>query len=266
MTATSEICRQADVTVEYFRHGTGTPVLLLPGASLNCAYLEGLANALADAGYCAIRVNPRGAGRSSGPSETISMKTYADDVRILVDHLELGPVDIGGHAFGNRIARATAHYHPDHVKSVILFAAGGAIAPKPEASAALQVILAPNAPLADIMQAMRFMVGDPKDVEVGWAAVKGSRCPEASKMQRDAMADPDLTWAGGPDRWPWLIIQGSRDQIAPPENGREIKRQFDDKVSLVQIEGAGHLMVVTRPQEATQAIVDFLTSRDNMPA
>ncbi|HCF23952.1 MAG TPA: hypothetical protein DER67_00095 [Novosphingobium sp.] len=263
MTATSQICRQADVTVEYFRHGTGTPVLLLPGASLNCAYLEGMANALAEAGYCAIRVNPRGAGRSSGPSETISMKSYADDVRILVDHLDLGPVDIGGHAFGNRIARATAHYHPDQVKSLILLAAGGAIAPKPEASAALQVILAPNAPLADIMQAMRFMVGDPKDVELGWAAVKASRCPEVSDMQRQALANPDLTWLGGPDHWPWLIVQGSNDQIAPPKNGEDIKAQFGDKVVLVSIEGAGHLMVVTRPEEATGAIVEFLKARDD---
>jgi len=257
----SQTCAANGVTVEYVLHGRGDPILVLPGASLSFAYLEALADALAGAGYCAIRVNPRGSGKSAGPVGPVSMHTYADDLRILIDHLNVGPVDIAGHAFGNRIARATAHDHPDAVKSVILLAAGGAVAPSPEASAALQVILAPDAPPDQIMQAMRYMVGNAEDAEAGWAAVKSSRSPGVSAMQRQAMADPDRDWLGAPDRWPWLVVQGSQDQIAPPINGEQLKARHGDKVTLVSIEGTGHLMVVTRPDETTRAIMAFFQQR-----
>lgn len=257
----SQTCTSGDVTVEYFVHGFGDPILLYPGASLNSDYLSNLANALAQEGYCAIRVNPRGAGKSTGPSSQTSMKSFADDAQILIQHLNMGPVDIGGHAFGNRIARATEHYYPDSIKSVILFAAGGTVQPSQEAQDALQVILKPDAPEDDVLAAMRYMVGDPGDAERAWAVVKGARCPAVSAYEGPAINDPSTDWMGAPDHWPWLIVQGTKDQIAPPENGEMIKEKYGDKVELVSVEGAGHMMVVTEPEKATRAIMDFLDAR-----
>ncbi len=258
----SQTCQSGDVTVEYFVHGAGDTILLLPGASLDCSYLTNLADALADADYRAIRVNPRGAGKSQGPADDVTMESYADDTAILIDHLNVGPVDVAGHAFGNRVARATAHYHPSKVRSVILFAAGGDVAPKPDAAHALQVVMSPDASHEEVLKAMEYMVGDPKDVEKAWDAIKTARTTAVSAMQGHAMKHSGKDWIGAPGDWPWLIVQGSDDQIAPRENGENIKDNYGDKVTLETVDGAGHLMVVVRPEQTTDHVMSFLKERD----
>lgn len=47
-----------------------------------------LARALASAGYCVVRYDRRGVGRSGGRPESSTIEEYAEDVRAIVDHLE----------------------------------------------------------------------------------------------------------------------------------------------------------------------------------
>jgi len=105
--------------IEYFSEGKGQPIVLVPGGSLTVGYMEGLSHALAKAGFQAVRINFRGSGKSTGSGEGVTLHTLANDV--------------AGHAFGNRVARMLAAEHPELVHSVILFAAGGKVPPKPAA-------------------------------------------------------------------------------------------------------------------------------------
>jgi pimeloyl-ACP methyl ester carboxylesterase len=248
-----------DALIEYFDQGEGEPVVMLPGGSLNVTYMQPLADALARAGYRVVRINPRGAGRSLSASEDVTLHDLAEDVAGVIQKLQLGPVHILGHAFGNRVARTLAADHPELIRSVILLAAGGKVPPSPEAQKALQTIFDPRATDEDYLAAMSYMVGDPDDRELAWRALKPSRAPAAAGLQATANANTPLEdWWAPPGDAPYLVLQGMADQAAPPENGELLKRDLGDRVTLVPFEGAGHLMLVTRPDEVARAIVDFL--------
>jgi len=55
-----------------------------------------------------------------------------------------------------------------------------------------------------------------------------------------------------------VVVQGSDDQIAPPENGALLKQELGERATLVSFPGAGHLFIVTEPNKAAAAVVSFL--------
>jgi pimeloyl-ACP methyl ester carboxylesterase len=92
----------------------------------------------------------------------LTLHDYAADVAGVIRELDLAPALVLGHAYGNRIARTVAADSPDLVRGVIVVAAGGRIEPKPEAQKALMTLFTPTASEAEVLDAMRWMVGDPR--------------------------------------------------------------------------------------------------------
>jgi pimeloyl-ACP methyl ester carboxylesterase len=137
------LIKVGDANIEYFSQGQGQAVVLLPGGSLTVGYMDGLAKALADAGYRAVQINFRGAGKSEGPAMGVTLHTLAADVAGVIEALNLGPANVAGHAFGNRVARMLDADRPELVHSVILLAAGGKVEPKPPVQRALRTIFNP---------------------------------------------------------------------------------------------------------------------------
>lgn len=255
------VVKLGDTNIEYFSQGNGAPIVLLPFGSLTVGYLEGLSLDLADAGYRVVRINFRGSGRSTGSGEGATLHTLAADVAGVIQALKLGPVNVAGHAFGNRVARMLAADHPELVHSVILFAAGGKIPPSPPAEQALETIFNPAATDADMLEAMKFLVGDPKEIPTAWNLIKPCRAPQAAGIQRTAMENTPLKeWWAPPGQSNYLVVQGSNDQIALPENGELLKQEMGSRVTMVSFPGAGHLLVATQPQKAAAAVVSFLHS------
>ena len=66
----------------------------------------------------------------------------------------------------------------------------------------------------------------------------------------------DEWWPGGSA--PMLVIQGLQDKIAPPGNGRDLKANYPDRVTLVEIDGAGHAALVEHPARIADETVAFL--------
>jgi pimeloyl-ACP methyl ester carboxylesterase len=258
-TATEGIIKLSDASIEYFSQGQGEAVVLLPGGSLTVGYMEGLAQALAEAGYRAVRVNFRGAGKSTGSGTGITLHTLADDVAGVIQALKLGPANVAGHAFGNRVARTLAADHPELTRSVILFAAGGKVPPKPAAERALMTIFDPASTESEVLEAMKYMVGNPADIQMAWQIIKPCRAPQAAGIERTAAESTPLSaWWAPAGQQKYLVLQGTDDQAAPPENGELLKQELGVRVTLVPFPGAGHLMLVTEPKKAAAAMVSFL--------
>jgi pimeloyl-ACP methyl ester carboxylesterase len=55
-----------------------------------------------------------------------------------------------------------------------------------------------------------------------------------------------------------LIIQGLADVVAPPENGRSLKADYPERVTLVEFAGLGHFMTRERPDLIAEAIIAFM--------
>jgi pimeloyl-ACP methyl ester carboxylesterase len=253
------IVKLADSNIEYFSQGHGEAIVLLPFGGLTVGYMQELSQDLADAGFRVVRINFRGSGASTGSGQNVTLHTLADDVAGVIKALELGKVDIAGHAFGNRVARTLAADHPELVRSVILFAAGGKVPPDPPGERALQVIFNPASTDTDILDQMNQMVGNAAQIPMAWRVIKPCRAPQVAGMQRTAMQNTPLKdWWAPPGKAKYLILQGTNDQIAPPKNGELLKQELGERASLVSLPGEGHLFVVTEPNQAAAAVASFL--------
>jgi pimeloyl-ACP methyl ester carboxylesterase len=255
----SGVVKLGDANIQYFSQGEGGAVVLLPGGSLDVRYLEPLADAVAKAGFRAVRINFRGAGKSTGPENGVTLHTLAGDVAGVIEAVKLGPANVGGHAFGNRVARMLDADHPELVRRVILFAAGGKVAPAPAADQALKIIFTPDSTEAEVLKAMRYMVGNPADAQKAWRIIKPCRAPRAAGIEYKAgEATPLKDWWAPPGKASYLVLQGADDQAAPSENGVLLKKELGHRLTLVEIPQAGHLVVVTRPEKVADEVVGFL--------
>jgi hypothetical protein len=104
-TVETGLVKLPDASIEYFNRGEGEPIVLPPGSTLTVGYLDGLAEALATAGYRVVGINFPGSGKSTGASTGVTLNNYADDVAGIIKSLNLGPVHLAGNDFGNRVAR-----------------------------------------------------------------------------------------------------------------------------------------------------------------
>jgi len=260
------IVKLADSSIEYFSRGEGEAIVLLPGGTLTVGYLDGLAEALAKGGYRVVAINFRGSGKSTGPSNGVTLQTFADDVAGVVKALNLGPVHVAGNDFGNRVARMFAASHPELTRSVILLAAGGKIQPKPDADHALQVIFNPKSTEADILAVMNYLVANPADSARVWAIFKRSLDPGAAAIEAAAAkATPLEAWWAPPGQTKYLILQGANDLIAPPENGVELQKELGARATLVNVPGAAHLLPLEQPETAAAHMIDFIRQLDRKP-
>lgn len=236
--------------------GDGPALVLIPGGSLGIDYLGTLASVLAEEGFRVLRIGSRRPPAKT--ATTVTMHDLAQDVIDVMDHRRLEDAWIGGHAFGNRVARTVALDHTDRVNGVLLLAAGGSVQPTGEATAAVGVIFS-DADDEQTRAAMPYLVGDPADAERAWVLVKHSRIGALGPMQAAAVAaTPEAEWAGLAPGVPVLIVQGTEDKVAPPANGEQLQASASDRASLAWVPGAGHLFAATHPGETAAVIEDYL--------
>lgn len=238
--------------------GEGPLVVLIPSLGRGASDFDDLAARLADAGFQAAAIDPRGVGHSRGPMEGVTLLDYAADVATVIDGLSPGGAVVVGHAFGNRVARATAAAFPAKVSALILLAAGGQVRPAPEASKALadvfDISLAPAAHRAAVATAFFAPGADPTPWLEGWHG-------EVRRAQGAAnVATPEGAWVGA-GRAEMLIIQAEDDVIAPPANAEALARAYPERVKVARLPRAGHAMLPEQPAAIAEMVIGFLNAR-----
>ena len=248
-----------DTAIEYFSEGDGDAIVLLSGRGLDVGYLSSLSGELAEAGYRAIRINRRGAGQSVGELENLTYHIHADDVAGVLDALGISQASIFGHAIGNRIAQAFADSYPERAVSVLLAPAAGPVASSPDVDAVTGKMFAPGATDEDISAGMAFMVGDPANSAWVWDVIRASQITDpASLMAETTVGEPLEEWWARPGPVPFLIMQGMKDQMSPPDNAALMKEKLGDRATLVEFPESGHLIVVEDAAAVASTIVAYL--------
>ena len=263
LNAETNIVKTGNTQIEYFTQGQGDTILLLSGRGLDVGYLENLAISLASKGYRAIRINRRGAGKSTGVLDNINYHIHADDVANVVKSLGIKKVNVLGHALGGRIARVFAADYPELASSVILMPASGKVQGDPEEAKATSKLFVPNATEAEIMNGMQFMVGDPKESQRVWDIIKPSTLIDRPLVLKSeaSMKTPLEEWWAPEGTTPYLVVQGLKDKSAPPKNAQLLKEELGERVSIVELPQAGHLAPVEYPNEVASAIISLLNSQ-----
>jgi pimeloyl-ACP methyl ester carboxylesterase len=112
------------VDIRYFSAGQGEPIVLIHGfsGSANTAWIRpGVFDALVDAGFHVIALDNRGHGGSEKPHAPASYGVnMAEDVRRLLDHLELERAHVVGYSMGAKIANTFRSRHPQRVITLTL--------------------------------------------------------------------------------------------------------------------------------------------------
>ena len=231
-------------------------VLLFASLGRESSDFNELAVALSDNGFAVSLVEAPYIHGARPSHETPSLFDLAEDIGAYLS-TRTQPVFVLGHAFGNRLARATATKFPDQVNGVVLIAAGGL---KPIDAKAVEALL--NCFDDELLpeehqSAVRFgfFAGDNAIPEYwlrGWHKQTADIQSRATRM----VQSEDWWGAGGK---PMLVIAAMNDTIAPPQDTIDLlEREFPDRVSAVRIADAGHALLPEKPGEISAAILDWL--------
>ena len=114
----------APIELHYEDVGTGSPVVLIHGWPLSGRSWESQMPALVEAGHRVVTYDRRGFGDSSQPWGGYDYNTFAADLDVLLQHLDLREVALVGFSIGGgEVVRYIARYGTDRVAKAVLAAA-----------------------------------------------------------------------------------------------------------------------------------------------
>jgi len=103
----------------YEIHGTGEPILLLPGGMMTIEMMGPVLASLAETRQV-IAVELQGHGHTADIDRPLTYEQLADDTASLIQSLRLVRANIFGFSMGGGVALQTAIRHPDVVRKLVL--------------------------------------------------------------------------------------------------------------------------------------------------
>ncbi len=250
------------------------PILLLHGTSASLHTWEGWATALKTQRRV-IRLDLPGFGLTGPFVETSGENDYtlAHYVRFMdavFDKLGIAHAVVGGNSFGGQVALALALAHPARVQQLILVdAAGYAVSPDtvpigfrlallPVINRIMEVTL----PRSVIEASVRSVYGDParatqEIIERYYQLTLRAGNRRALVARLKQILRDDLGGQLGQIKVPTLILWGGRDQLIPPQAGRQFARDIAGS-RLVMFDDLGHVPHEEDPARTVAAVKAFL--------
>jgi pimeloyl-ACP methyl ester carboxylesterase len=245
--------RNDGVDIAYLDEGEGEPLVLVHGfaSTKEVNWVNpGWVATLTRAGRRAIALDNRGHGASGKLYDPAAYHSavMAEDVRALLDHLDIPRVDVMGYSMGARISAFLALAHPARTRSVVLGGLGirlvdGVGLPESIADA----LEAPS--LADVQDVQgrtfrAFADQTRSDRKALAACIRGSR----QTLSRADCAGLSL---------PVLVAVGSKDDVAG--SASELAALLPQGRAL-EIPGRDHMLAVG-DRVYKQGVLDFLAQR-----
>ena len=246
------------VRIEYYAQGRGPLVVLLPSLGRGATDFDEIRARLAPA--CrVVAPQPRGIGGSCGPLRGVTLHDYARDVACVIEEEGCGPAIIGGHAFGNFVARATATDCPDLVRGVALLAATHVWPVPPDVRESITKSSDPSLPAEERIKHLRHAFFAPDNDPAVWLS---GWHPEVKQAQRAAIdtTPREEWWRAGTA--PIFDVQPEKDIMIPPESRARYRNDLGERVTIVRIPGAGHALLPEQPAAVAQALLDFIRQLD----
>ena len=226
------------VTLYYETYGEGTPLLLVHG---NAASIGTLAAQIEHfkTKYKVIAMDSRDHGRSADSAGPITYEKMTDDLAALIDHLQIGPVDVVGWSDGGIEALLLGMRHPDKVKKIVAMSAN--LNPGPDAFD------------PEVAALLRSMVNMP---EVAKKTPEGRRALKvAGVMLKEPNVAPKLL---GQIKSPTLVLASDHDLVRL-EHIVTIYRSLPN-AQLAIFPNRTHLIPYDDPEMFNSAIDRFLTT------
>jgi non-heme chloroperoxidase len=102
--------------------GEGNPVILIHGWPLSDAIFEYQYSALIKNGFRVIGITLRGFGQSDKPYGKYNYDVFAEDIKVVLEELQIENAILGGFSFGGATAiRFASKYNNEHISKLALF-------------------------------------------------------------------------------------------------------------------------------------------------
>lgn len=265
------------INLHYSDMGTGAPVVLIHGYPLDGTSWEKQTEALISAGYRVITYDRRGFGKSFKTTGGYDYDTFAHDLLVLLESLDLTAVTLVGFSMGTgEIARYLRLYGSQRIAKVAFF---GSLEPfllktddNPDGAVDQDFIEG----FVESVRADRyahfteffanfFNTDQLLGTRISQEAVDHHKAVAAQSSARASALAP-YTWLEDfrPDLdaidIPALIVHGTADNILPIDaTGRRFAKAVPT-AKYLEIEGAPHGLLWTHAEEVNTALLDFLGS------
>jgi len=257
-------------TIAYTEAGdpTGLPVVLIHGWTEDRRVWTPVARRLVEAGRRVIAYDQRGHGASGVGDAGYTIDALADDLRAVLEGLDLHQVTVAGHSMGGMAAQALALHHPDvvneRVAGLVLVATAASevgVSGRRERQAAW-LFASPGFQRAISHPTVgplltRGVVGRRPALSHlrGTAEMLANTSVATRTGFLTAMGGMDLTEGLGGIKVPVTVMVGTRDQLTPVASGRRITSLIKG-AHLEVVPDAGHMLPLERPEMVTRWILD----------
>lgn len=257
--------------------GPGRPVVLIHGWPLSGEAFQAQVPALQDAGYRVITYDRRGFGRSDKPASGYKYDTLTEDLRALLEQLDLNDVTLVGFSMGGgEVARYFSLYGAERVRSVVF---ASAVPPymmqtgdNPDGPLTKDEAATMTADLTKDEDEDKFYDGFTRKFFSVNGELKVSEQQRQDAIALCKQADKKAALAclaafGGTDfredlpkvTVPALVLHGDGDATVPFEGSGQRTHAALPGSELRVITGAPHGCNVSHPEEWNQALIQFLS-------
>jgi pimeloyl-ACP methyl ester carboxylesterase len=261
----ASVAEQTNIPMSYSEHGQGDPIVLLHAFPLNGGMWEPQASALKDE-YRVVIPDYPGFGKSSYSPVRPDIDYFAENVRKLLDELELDRVVLGGLSMGGYVAFACLRLFPERISALIL----ANTRPDPDSEEARENrdnmarrVSEDGIEVLVEMQMERLL--SPNTLENNQEVVDKvetlmlESSPDGVVAALGAMRDrPNSKPLLPKIEVPTLVVGGEEDAISSPEVMGEMAASIPGSIHHT-ISGAGHLSNMEAPEEFNDVLRNFLT-------
>lgn len=248
--------------------GKGKPVVFLHGWPANHKMFEYQMTELPNEGYRFIGIDMRGYGKSDRPWNGYDYDRMADDVRAVIDMLELDNVSLLGFSMGGSIAiRYMTKHSGHHVSKLIL---SGAAAPiftqqddypygmkQEEVTDLIQATFDDRPKMLEDFGSM-FFAKEKSEPFTTWFFNLGlDASPHGTIKSAEALRDEDLRSELANVKVPTAIFHGKQDQICPFEFAEEMHRGIENS-TIIAFEDSGHGTIHDEREKFNTELINFL--------
>jgi len=194
-----------------------------------------------------------GHGRSTF-REGDGLETYTQDVLAVLERLSPDTFLVG-HSLGSAVVLNVALHHPAMIGGIGLVGAGGRLRVLPEI---LELVEQDFSAAIELILSWAFSKS-PQQELLAKAKEQMERNGQRALLRDLLTCDSfDLLEELGKIEVPALIVCGREDRLTPVKYAEYLRDHIPD-ATLKVIEGAGHMVMLERPEEVNRAIEDFLS-------
>ena len=251
------------INLYYEIHGKGQPLVLIQGFT-GGAWAWGFQVPAFKKKFRVVVFDNRGVGRTGPSTGQHTMKTMADDVIGLMDHLRMESANILGLSMGGMIAQEVAISYPQRVSRLVL---GSTFATRDLPSSGSERRPATDIRDMDYDTLMTHMILSAYDSPFyRWLFVFLMRLQKKTVDSQGVFDQARaLSSHSTLDRLhmiksPTLVITGAADRLVSPMQS-DILAAGIPGAKLVRVEGGSHAFFMEMPRRFNREVLDFLGDR-----